>query len=329
MLIVAPALRFPWLRYTARALQRLGHTTVRFEYTNVWVNRLSSAHWWRRARDRALVSLARRTRPDLILVLRGELIAVEALQAVRRQARGPMVTWWLDDPARYEGSLDRLRVYDHVFLFDRACVRRARAAGLPAVHFLPCACDETVFSPRPLSARQRRWYHADIALVGWYYPDRADIVKALDEFDVKIWGRGWTHPDARRVLNGSWARMVRSPWYVSDERAAVIYNASAIGLNIHHAQTCDAGLNTRTFELLAAGTFELVDAVAGMDDLLIPGQEVAAYRSSQEARELARHYLRHPEERTPIVARGRARVLREHTYVHRMQTLLGIANGGR
>lgn len=81
-----------------------------------------------------------------------------------------------------------------------------------------------------------------------------------------------------------------------------MYNASPVNLNTHHHQSRDGGANTRAFEILAAGAFELTDHVPGMEALLEPGREVAVYRSPEEA--------------------GHRRVLAEHTYRHRMQTLL-------
>jgi spore maturation protein CgeB len=342
VLLVGPSLPFPWMAYTARALQRLGHAATPFRYTNRWVNRLNSAAVhrslapvpgakalalasalrWRRRRDEALVALARRMRPELVLILRGELIGVEAIAALKRAAAGPMATWWVDDPDRYPGSPDRLRLYDHVFLFDRACARRLEQAGIGPVTFLPCACDETVFHPRPVTRRQRAQYGSEIALVAWCYPNRAAVVNALTGFDVRVWGRGWRTREARVLLDRAARGAVRGLGYVSDAQAALIYNATAIALNVHHSQSREAALNTRAFEVLATGAFELVDAVQGMEELLVPDDEVVTYRSPAEARERAAYYLRHPDARARIASRGHERVLAEHTYVHRMQTLL-------
>lgn len=357
VLIVGPASRLPWVEYTARALERLGHRASRFRYTNVWATRSLSPElaqrlrwlpmapavsrrcgsWWHRANDRALIALVRRTRPDLILVLRGELISDEALATLKRVARGPLVSWWVDSPGRYGSSLtpegllnpDRWGRYDHVFLFDREDVRQVEALGVTQAHFLPCACDETVYRPRALSRREYGRLACEIALVSWYYPNRAQVVNALEGFRVHIWGRGWTSSAARAALDGTTRRLVRGGSFIDGDRAARIYSAAAIGLNVHHPQSREAGLNMRTFELLATGTFELVSAVPGMEELLVPGEELAAYRSPEEARDLARYYLRHAAERARIAARGRERTLREHTYVHRMRQLLHTVGAGR
>jgi spore maturation protein CgeB len=343
ILVIGPASPYPWMAYVARALRRLGHRAFLFSYSNRWVNRLTApalarhlsafpsvpawaaqaASQWHAQNNRTVVRLAKRLRPDLSVVLRGEHLLAETLQAVRGATRGPLVSWWVDAPERYPVSAEWWRSCDHVFLFDRACVRRLTVEGVAKVHFLPCACDEEVFWPRALSERQRRRYQCEVALVGWYYPNRLDVVRALESFRLGVWGPGWTCQEARAALNGTSRRIVvRGRSFVADDEAALIYSAAAIGLNIHHPQTREAGLTSRTFELLATGTFPLVDAVPGMEELLTPGLEIETYRSPQEAREKAAYYLSDATARMRLVACGRRKTLEAHTYRHRMQTLL-------
>ena len=82
------------------------------------------------------------------------------------------------------------------------------------------------------------------------------------------------------------------------------------------------GINTRTFEILAAGGFELVDKVPGLAEHFEVGREIVAYASPAEFRELTEYYLSHPSERAAIVERGRSRVLRDHTYEKRLEVIL-------
>jgi spore maturation protein CgeB len=58
-----------------------------------------------------------------------------------------------------------------------------------------------------------------------------------------------------------------------------------------------------------------------MEDLFEPGREVAFFRDPAEVPELVRRYLDHPAERERIVAAARRRILAEHTYEHRLDTL--------
>ena len=276
-----------------------------------------------RARDRRLLQTARRLRPDLALFLRGDACSADVLTELKRLIRGPLVTWWVDDPWRFPGCAERLALYDHVFIFDRFYLPRLEAAGVARAHFLPCACDETVYRPMALRDSERRRWASDVAFVAWGYPEREVVVRALaDEVDVGVWGGGGSGLRAQRTATGT--NVLRGP-AVSSQTAAKIYNASKMGLNIHAIQTRIGGVNTRTFELLACGRFQLVDRVAGVEELLEPDAEIVCYRSPEEARALARRYLADPVTRNRIAAKGRERVLAEHTYVCRMRTLLALA----
>ncbi|RJR35885.1 MAG: glycosyltransferase family 1 protein, partial [Deltaproteobacteria bacterium] len=48
------------------------------------------------------------------------------------------------------------------------------------------------------------------------------------------------------------------------------------------------------------------------------------YHHPEEIPDLVRFYLRHSEARRQIVERGRARILQEHTYRHRLQEMLVV-----
>ena len=52
-----------------------------------------------------------------------------------------------------------------------------------------------------------------------------------------------------------------------------------------------------------------------------PGTEMAFYNDPAEVPELVRYYLDHPAQRRNITTAARARILAEHTYEHRLQTL--------
>ncbi len=342
ILLIGPSLFMPWTTYTVRALKRLGHSVAVYHETDLLLERLASPkgrelsshlpgltsrldEWrsrWFAARDKKLLQAAHTLRPDLILILWGRTFSADLLKELKSRAGCPLATWWLDDPFR-EPMEGRLSLYDIFFVFDRSYMPRLMREGARKVQFLPCACDETVYRPLRLNPLERRRLSSEIAFVAWYYPKRAQVVQSLRELGLKIWGRGWTSPEARQLLNGA-GPMVRGERFITDRTTAKIYNATKIGLNVHSEQTHEAGLNTRSFELLATGAFELVDGVPGMEELLEPGKEVAVFRSPEEARTLAAYYLGHPQKRASMAGRGQARVLREHTYVHRMRKLLSV-----
>ena len=330
ILVIGPSLFLPWVDYTTAALRRMGHTVEVRHCTNILLDRLTlrkGKEWtagvpglpgaleklragWHERRDRALLKTAAEFKPELVLLMHGESLSAAFLQALKKQVRCPVVAWWVDNPFRHP-IRELFPPYDSTFIFDRSYIPALKEAGAPRVEFLPCCADETVYRPVELTPGQRRRYASDIAMVAWRYDRRVEVARALDGLDLKIWGVGWKRDSLRAEER-----------FVPDEEAALIYGACKIGLNVHAEQTKVAGPNTRSFELLAAGAFQLTDRVEGMEELLEPGKEVAVYGSPQEAREMAEHYLARPEERAAMAARGRERVLREHTYAHRMKTLM-------
>ena len=80
-------------------------------------------------------------------------------------------------------------------------------------------------------------------------------------------------------------------------------------------------VNTRTFEIAACGAFQLVDYRQALERHFDVDREVVCYRSVEELRALARYYLDKPEQRLKIARSGRDRVMREHTYAHRMRQM--------
>jgi spore maturation protein CgeB len=82
------------------------------------------------------------------------------------------------------------------------------------------------------------------------------------------------------------------------------------------------GLNTRVFELAAAGACQVVDYKEDLPALFKPGEEVVVYRDLPELRRLLDHYLAHPDEARELGANGLRRALAEHTLRHRLGEML-------
>src|SRR5262249_46290303 len=137
-----------------------------------------------------------------------------------------------------------------------------------------------------------------------------------------IWGSEWTGSgQTEAVLQRSGAR-------IPTEDTVRIFNATDISLNLHSSTYVDGVdprgdfVNPRTFELAACGAFQLVDRRALLPSLFREGEEIVTFADAGELRGLVQHWLARPDERARIAGAARARVLAEHTYVHRMRALL-------
>jgi spore maturation protein CgeB len=83
-------------------------------------------------------------------------------------------------------------------------------------------------------------------------------------------------------------------------------------------------VNPRTFEIAACGAFQLVDYRSELPDVFTPGEEIVCFRDLEELRNQIGYYLEHPDERRRIAEKARSRVLKEHTYQARMETMLSF-----
>jgi spore maturation protein CgeB len=146
---------------------------------------------------------------------------------------------------------------------------------------------------------------------------RASCLQPILEFNPLLVGdKGWrlTFPEAP-----SGVRLHAELSYYAD--LPFFYPLSDINFNCTSAQMKGA-VNQRIFDVPAAGAFVLTDWREQMDDLFEPGKEVIFYRTPEEIPDLLNYYLARPEERQRIAAAARKRVLAEHTYAHRLQTII-------
>lgn len=98
------------------------------------------------------------------------------------------------------------------------------------------------------------------------------------------------------------------------------YAHSDINFNCTSKQMKGA-VNQRVFDGPAAGGFVLTDWRPQMESLFESG-EMACYHTQDEIPDLVRFYLSHPAERRRVMEAGRARVLRCHSWAHRLRSLL-------
>lgn len=99
---------------------------------------------------------------------------------------------------------------------------------------------------------------------------------------------------------------------------------SKITINRHINVAENNANNMRLYEATGVGSLLLTDRKDNLGEIFEIGKEVIAYSSQEEAAELVRYYLAHPEEAATIAKAGQARTLRDHTYKRRMEELAPI-----
>jgi spore maturation protein CgeB len=275
----------------------------------------------------AILQEAAAWRPHLVLALAQAPIGVRVLEHLR--AVGIRSAFWFVENFRVLPYWKQLAAaYDVFFTIQREpFLGMLRAAGARHAVYLPTACDRSRHVPVQLTSDERARFECDVSFAGAPYLNRRRLLLALTDFAPRLWGEGWDKTElARHAADGG--RRFSLPEMVR------VFSATRVNLNIHsaaHVDTLDPDpdyVNPRTFELAACGAFQLVDERGPLGELFTP-DEVISFRSVAELREKVSYYLAHDDERVAIAQRARRRALAEHTFEHRVATILSESLPGR
>ena len=81
-------------------------------------------------------------------------------------------------------------------------------------------------------------------------------------------------------------------------------------------------VNQRVFDVPACGAFVLTDYREQVEELFELNREIVCFKDQEEIPDLIRYYLKHPEKREAVSQAARERIFRDHTYDHRMKSVL-------
>jgi spore maturation protein CgeB len=337
ILVVSPLMggSYPMTGWCARALAELGHEVTVLDlapfasglqalaaFTSQKGARRAVEEAWGRFLGTGVLAAVDAAKPDLLLGMAQAPLDATVLAEVKK--RGVVrAFWFVEDHRLFAYWRHVVPEYDYFFAIQQGEFLDEAARLCPGrVAYLPCAADPAVHRPLALSAAERAELGAPVGFVGAGYRNRRIVFRSLLDQGLRIWGTEWA--GAGQVE----AAVERGGARIAPEDAVRIFNATDVNLNLHSSTYVDGVeprgdfVNPRTFELAAAGAFQLVDERALLPSLLAPGREVATFADARELPALVAHWLARPEERRAIAEAGRARVLAEHTYRHRMATLL-------
>lgn len=140
------------------------------------------------------------------------------------------------------------------------------------------------------------------------------------EYDISF--IGGTGTEKRRQLEKVVKGLSERVFFGAAKREEIseIYSKSLIGINSHIGYE----INMRTFEVPVNGALLLNDRRDGngMEQLFEAGVEYLEYEDEDSMIETIKRALFDPDGYTHIRQAGYNRVIKEHTYVHRMKSLL-------
>lgn len=267
---------------------------------------------------------------DILICLAQAPITPRVLTELR--ARGVItVMWFVEDCRRFTAWQHISKYFDYMFVIQRGEIQRlVEQAGAGRAIYLPVGCDPYIHRPlKPEEIDEPGRWGSELSFVGAGYNNRQQMFASLSHRNLKLWGTEWpTVSPFDRMVQERGRR-------IAPEEYVKIFNSSAINLNLHSSSERDGVepygdfVNPRTFELAACEAFQLVDNRELLPELFELGEELITFSNLKELEEKIDYYLANPEERRKLASAARARVLREHTYEHRLEQMLGYIYADR
>ena len=230
--------------------------------------------------------------PDIVLFINSpkNVLTVRGFQYVCNMCH--TVLWFVDGVASHDEVIPYCQVCGDVFVFEKTDV----------VYLKDLYKIEAVFCPVGYNAaysmidQNKKIY--DVAFVGSPLKRRLDILEHVAQSAMENgWSVKFVGPFYSRKY--FWKKLQFKKNYpslfkvidnrrVSSEQTAEIYARSKICLNIHNKN--HRGLNPRTFEIMATGSFELIDERDDYDEM-IPNVDFVVYTDLIDLKKKIKYYL--------------------------------------
>lgn len=269
----------------------------------------------------AICAKAEHFQADLVLCMAQAPLGRQGLKRLKKIGI-PTAMWFVEDYQLFPYWRALAPYYDVFAVIQKEpFLEELRAIDVENALYLPLAALPQFHKHQELSADEQKEFEATVSFLGAGYPNRRRAFKELAQPGFKIWGTEWEgEPTLAPYVQREGAR-------IAPEDAVKIYTATTININLHSSVLPEVFVgkgdfvNPRTFELASSRVFQLVDQRGLMDELFAP-DELARFTDLEDLKEKIQYFLANPHEREAYIERAYQRVLKEHQYAQRMQTLL-------
>lgn len=247
--------------------------------------------------------------PDIVLFINTpkDILTVEDIRYANRFSK--TVCWFVDGIAGRSEIEDYLRVFSKIYVFEHGDVAYLQQMGLLGT-YLPVGYNDAFSNVSPLEKKY------DILFIGSPFHNRLQILEKLSmaavekRWNLKIIGPFYDekYPWKKLIFKRKYPYIYRflENRRVSSEEAAKLYAETKICLNIH--DTRHKSPNPRTFEIMATGSFELIDR-RGYWGGLLPEKDVVEYMGEDDLIDKIGIYIANDSKRKEVAYRGNRNIV--------------------
>ncbi len=296
---------------------------------------LGGRSWWRLTCPEQLVQdlfasfelyrMARKLKPDLIFMTKGENIRAEIFTLLRKQIGCKLAIWNVDNPfhanvSSYQ-SLRHIQKTDVYFTWAHYLIDALRSAGARHVEFLPFAFDPDSHPEVRIPPEESAKWPSDICFVGTWDAEREQALRPLANqgFDLAIYGQGWlknSPPDSPLRTH------IRSDslW---NEDVVKAFKGAKLVLNLLRRHNWQ-GHNFRTMEATGIGGGALLtQRTQDQSEILFrEGKEIFCYDGDTPSPLLVKELLGKSGDLQAASKAAKIRTWSEHLLSKRIKTIL-------
>jgi spore maturation protein CgeB len=262
--------------------------------------------------------------------------------ATLRQCTDTIAVWELDDPYYIDLALPFIGYVDVIFTVDTSTLPLYRRYEKTA-EWLPLACEPAVHKRLPEVAEK---FQSDVCFIGVPFKgsNRVRVIDAvaaeLSAINARIIGATQHDTWVGALANHRLIAGKTLDVFVPMEDAVRYYNGAAINLNLHkdsYGHMWDRNSHRivaqspceRMFSIAGCGAFQLIDSSRpDLARLFDVGKDIIEFSDVADLSDKISYFLGHDMERRKIADSLQGLVLREHTYLHRVQRIVDVAFSG-
>jgi len=251
-----------------------------------------------------------------------KVLSDDFIDAVRN-GRAIFIGWCtLNTAIPFEDWVNNFKTYDTCFLHSKLVTEMAKAAGLTNVHYMSYGFDKDEY----YKIRTKKKFN--ITFMGSPQTNkppeedtRAQIINALKEFGIRVWGI---------LLKGRVDRSIKVSSFRTHRKMNIVYNRSKINLNIPLINSTLPEFENkyhpknRFYEIPGSGNFMISGYADEFNEQFNKGIHCAYYCDIDDLCSKVEYYLTHEKEREDIALAGYNHALKYHQTIFRFRDMMNI-----
>lgn len=281
--------------------------------------------------------------PDVILTMKGLEITLDTLKQIKQHFPNSITVNWFFDKLlygvplwEYEPFFETIKEYDLFCCSIKGAATKLQEKGFKNAVYLDEAFSAKHSDVNYYNHFQETKYGEDVCFIGNLgfhniHGDRIAILQHLinDGFNLKIWGR--IFGDLRLIPKE--IKDAHMNEEIINQQHTIACKSSKVNLGLDAGKDLELGHSARLFRVVGAGGTYLCNYVNNIESLfkinekgkMITGNEdLVVFYDYDDLVEKLDFLLEHEDIAKKIGENGRKKVLKSHTFEHRIEELISM-----